>query len=337
MSKMHLLNYITFSIFCLSLIACVPQRKYQDQSMMTQKYLEEKTACNDKLNKATKENEDLKQTNSDLNKKLNYLIEDTAAMMVRYEKIKKLNEDLNNLYEKLLTQNKDLLGNASKEKEEYSVALTARELELNAKQKQMEELEDRLKKRESDAEQLRSSLESREKRVQELESIISRQDSSASYLKKKLVDALSAYNASDLSIEQRDGKIYLSISEKLLFSSGSYKLDSKGVEALKTVAQTLSKESNLNVLVEGHTDNVPFSSAQGSIEDNWDLSVMRASNVAKILITNGLNANQVVPSGRGDQMPIADNSTKEGRSKNRRTEIILQPDLGEILKLVNQQ
>ena len=123
------------------------------------------------------------------------------------------------------------------------------------------------------------------------------------------------------------------MSDKLLFKSGSAKVDDRGKEALEKLAEVLKKQSEIDVFIEGHTDNKPIKTSQ--FKDNWDLSVIRATSVVRILTEDyGVNPLQIVPSGRGEFMPVDDNSTDEGRSKNRRTEIIMAPQLDKLLQIL---
>jgi chemotaxis protein MotB len=133
----------------------------------------------------------------------------------------------------------------------------------------------------------------------------------------------------------KDGMVYVSLSEKLLFKSGSDVVDPKGKEALKSLAQVLNSTIDITVLIEGHTDNVPIKTKL--FKDNWDLSTARATSIVRLLtVTNGFDASRITASGRGEFHPVKDNSTVEGRATNRRTEVILSPDLNELYKVLNQ-
>ena len=146
-------------------------------------------------------------------------------------------------------------------------------------------------------------------------------------------DALMGFSSDELSVTQKNGKVYVAMSDKLLFKSGSAKVDDRGKEALEKLAEVLKKQSEIDVFIEGHTDNKPIKTSQ--FKDNWDLSVIRATSVVRILTEDyGVNPLQIVPSGRGEFMPVDDNSTDEGRSKNRRTEIIMAPQLDKLLQIL---
>ncbi len=179
-----------------------------------------------------------------------------------------------------------------------------------------------------------ATIEEREKALKEMRDIVSRQDSITARLNATLRNALLGFNSDELSVEVKNGKVYISMSDKLMFKSGSAELETKGTEALKLLADVLVKNPDIDVLVEGHTDNVPIKTA--IYKDNWDLSVARAASVVRTLTNNYKVApKQVTPAGRGEFFPKGDNTTPEGRAKNRRTEIILSPKLDEIMNLLN--
>jgi len=172
------------------------------------------------------------------------------------------------------------------------------------------------------------------KRLKNLESLIQQQRDVMNNLKKTIADALINFKPDELSVYLKDGKLYVSLQEKLLFASGSAVVDPKGKEALKTLAAVLINTPNITVDVEGHTDTVPIT---GRYEDNWALSVARATSIVRILTNDyGVNPHTVIASGRSKYYPVAENTTPDGRAKNRRTEIILSPDLTDLFKLLNQ-
>lgn len=176
-------------------------------------------------------------------------------------------------------------------------------------------------------------LAEKERMLREMQAIIARQDEVTKKLNQTLRDALVGFNSDELTMEIRDGKVYVSMSDKLLFKSGSNAVEPKGVEALKVLADVLNKNPDIQILVEGHTDNVPIKTAV--YKDNWDLSVARATSITRMLNTNyGVAATRMTASGRGEYFPKASNDTPEGKAKNRRTEIILSPKLDEIMNLL---
>ncbi|MBC7863695.1 MAG: OmpA family protein [Bacteroidia bacterium] len=172
------------------------------------------------------------------------------------------------------------------------------------------------------------------KRLQDLQTLIQSQKDIMNKLKKTMADALINFKPDELSVSVKDGKLYVSLQEKLLFKSGSAVVDPKGKEALQSLATVLNATQNIGVVIEGHTDNVPI---RGKYEDNWSLSTERATAIVRILTLDyKVDAQSVAATGRGEFYPVADNATTEGKAKNRRIEIILSPNLSELFKLLNQ-
>ena len=173
------------------------------------------------------------------------------------------------------------------------------------------------------------------RRLKRLQDMIQAQRDIMTKLKNSISDALLNYKTDELSVYTKDGMVYVSLAEKLLFKSGSDVVDPKGKEALKSLAQVLNGTKDITVMIEGHTDNVPIKTKV--FKDNWDLSTARATSIVRILtVDNGFDAGRITASGRSEFHPVQDNMTTEGRSGNRRTEVILSPDLKELYKLLNQ-
>lgn len=341
--KVSLLNSILFfSLSSLFLIACVPSRQFED--------------LQSKHKGCTEENSTLKTQNQDLStrltecnasylearKRLNQLASDSMRLSNSMTMITKNYDKLNETNELLLNKNRDLLsGNVAENKklvgdlqltqeelQRKQDALKILEAELNSKKKNLDELT-------ADLATSRSELQKREQKVNELQSILARKDSIVTALKKKVSDALLGFENNGLTIQQKNGKVYVSLEERLLFASGSISIDPKGADAIKKLAKVLEQNTDINVVIEGHTDNVPYNSAGGAIKDNWDLSVLRATSIVKIITQNSkVDPTRLAASGRGEFFPIDVANTAEARKKNRRTEIILTPKLDEILKVL---
>src|SRR5690554_297501 len=195
--------------------------------------------------------------------------------------------------------------------------------------------DERIKEKERRLTEKENALLEREKRINELEAEIARQDSIVKRLNQLLKEALLGFDSNELSIEIKNGKVYVSMSDKLMFQSGKADVQSKGKEALKVLADVLKKNPEFQILVEGHTDNVPIKTA--TYKDNWDLSVARATSMVRLLQeTHDISAERLTASGRGEYEPKASNSTATGRAKNRRTEIILSPDLSEVMNYLGK-
>ncbi len=211
-------------------------------------------------------------------------------------------------------------------------------------------LQDTLQHRDGELQTTRSQLADREAllarkeselvdkamRMDDLTRKLDAQTSALTGLRKKVADALVNFKSDELTVSMKDGKVYVSLSEKLLFKSGSAEVDPKGKEAIGQLAQVLNANADIGVLVEGHTDTIPM--AGGRFKDNWELSTARATSIVRILtVDHALPPDRVTAAGRGEWIPVASNQDAEGRARNRRTEIILTPDLKELFQLVGEQ
>lgn len=185
-------------------------------------------------------------------------------------------------------------------------------------------------------EKLQKDLAARSSRINELESLIAAKDAKMNALKTAVSNALTNFEGKGLTVEQRDGKVYVSMENKLLFSSGSWAVNSEGRKAVQQLGQVLAQNPDIAVLIEGHTDNVPYGGT-GQLTDNWDLSTKRATSIVQILRENsGIDPSNLTAAGRGEFAPIASNQTAEGKAKNRRIEVILTPKLDEINELLKE-
>jgi len=254
------------------------------------------------------ERDSLCSTLSDRNNELFKLKQDTAG----------LNADIKNLQK----QYKDLLTDNNTKTEQFSLAL---------KQKS-----DELKKKSDELIAKERLLEERESSLFQLKKDIAHRDSITARLNAVLRNALLGFKSDELSVEIKNGKVYVSMSEKLLFKSGSAAVETKGLDAIKVLADVLNKNTDIDILVEGHTDNLPIKTAV--YHDNWDLSAARAISIVRILTNEyKITPTRLTASGRGEFAPKANNATAEGRATNRRTEIILSPKLDEIMKLLKSK
>lgn len=181
--------------------------------------------------------------------------------------------------------------------------------------------------------QSRKDLDSKQQRLQQLEELLAQQREMSVNLKNKMIDALQGYNSNELSVYQKNGKVYISLSENLLFPSGSAAVNQEGTEALSKLAVVLNQNPDVNIQIEGNTDSIPI---KGRYQDNWDLSTARANSIVRILVDKyNVNPKSVVSVGHSYYDPVAENDTPEGRAKNRRTDIVLSPNLEAIYNLLD--
>lgn len=328
------LGAIKSSFYLLLLItsSCVPARQYTEMKTKLQ-------ACNEDGMRLSSENQKLSTNltevsaaNKELEKRVNALIVDTLSSGGSLRRITSVYNELSKAYEKLIANNEKLLNGNTEETKKLIGQLQETQSRLQKKEDELKLIEIKLNEKESNLNAVNATLKQRESKLEELQSILHRKDSTVNALKNSVSDALLGFKDKGLSVETRNGKVYVSLEERLLFASGSIVVDPKGVEALKQLAKVLEKNADINVMVEGHTDNVPMT---GVIKDNWDLSVMRATSVIRILTSSAnIDAKRLSAAGRGPYLPIDPANTAEARKKNRRTEIILTPKLDELLKVL---
>lgn len=284
-----------------------------------------------------KENRTLADGNEELNKSKNQLELDKNALTAERDKLKSERDKLAADFAAADKNLKTLQASYNALEKDSNEALTAninknRELlaQLEAKEKTLAAEQDRLNK-------LKSDLEASSKRLSELEDFIAAKEASMKKLKETLSKSLKAFEGKGLTVEQRNGKVYVSMENKLLFGTGSWAVGAEGKTAVVAVGKVLADNSEISVLIEGHTDNDKIlGSIGGGIENNWDLSTKRATAIVNILSENkGVNKQNLTAAGRGEFAPLVSNDTPEGKAKNRRIEIILTPKLDEISKMLN--
>lgn len=327
-------------ILLLSIIivcpSCVTKQKYVE---LEKKYNE----CIDNSNFISNELADAKNQNKDLNKEISQC----------KEKITQLKKDTFNLAHKLAQSEKDyakmkmdydqlakditkLSQHSSATISELSGDLESAQSDLSIREMELNTLKEQIDKQLLDLQAKEDSLAKFAKNLSELQEILNQKDREVNSLKEKVSKALQNFEGSGLVVEQRNGKVYVSMDEKLLFASASWTLQGAGVEAIKELAKVLESDSTINVLIEGHTDNVPYK-GNGQIKDNWDLSVMRATSVVKLLLKSGnIAPERVSAAGRGEFVPVDTDNTAAARAKNRRTEIILTPKLDALFQIIDQ-
>ena len=250
--------------------------------------------------------------------------------------------NLQNSYDELSSAYDLLASKSSKNMEEKAkkTKVLLKQLEetqnnLLAKEDELNNLSNSLAEKQLALEKAQEELEARSARVAELESIITKKDSMVTVLKQRISKALIGLEGEGLTVVQKNGKVYISLEEDLLFASGKYQVGTAGVSALNKLSAALADQKDLEILVEGHTDSIPIS--KGTVKDNWDLSVLRATAVVKVLMSNpNLNPTQLTAAGRGEHMPFKSNVAPEGRAANRRIEIILAPNLDDLFDLLKE-
>ena len=313
---------ILISLVVLNATACVSSKLFQE---LEGKYSQLKSDY-DELSLTNDSEIDLKK---DLQNELNTLKQTFATVKSERDQ---LESDLNSLkknYDNLNAAYAALEQNSSKVIEENSKKNRALLQQLGSKEQALALENKRLMRLEAD-------MQERSERITELEALIAAKDQAMNDLKNAISRALTDFEGKGLSVEQRDGKVYVSMENKLLFKSGSWAVNSQGRNAIVQLGNVLAENPDIAVLIEGHTDNVPFSN-RGQISNNWDLSTKRATAIISILAENkAISLENLTAAGRGEYSPVDSNDTNEGKAKNRRIEVVLTPKLDEISKLLNK-
>ena len=331
---MSRISLIILSIFLIS--SCITPKVYNellDKHEIAKKNLTK----NEKLILELRENLDDKERDiTNLNTLVEQLRKDSIALNNDLISCQKKYDDLSTTYDLLTSKSSRYMAEKAKETKELLSQLETTQSELFAKEDQLNKSTLELEEKERKLLDSQNELELRSLRVAELEAIINRKDSMVTALKQKISKALIGLEGDGLTIEQRNGKVYISLEEDLLFASGKYEINQTGKQALDKLSDALSYQKDLEILVEGHTDSIPLS-GRGLVKDNWDLSVMRATSVVKRLTSNtNLDPTQLIAAGRSEFVPISSNETLEGRGENRRIEMILSPNLDDLFKLLEE-
>lgn len=315
------------------LSSCVPARKYEEMKVKQEECQDELAKVKAECDGATSKIKELEAELEDNKKVLTTLKRDTSLLgnsnrrlRDQYDKMEELNKEIMRKLEYLQGQSEQESSNLSSELEVTKLELQRKEDRLNRLERDLNSLEDELNRKES-------LLKEREQRVNELEDLLRRQKEALEELRSKVSEALVGFKNKGLTVEERDGKVYVSMEAKLLFPSGSINVDPKGEEAIVQLAEALEGQDDLDIMVEGHTDTDALRSSSHP-KDNWELSVLRATSVVKIMLKNSdLDPKSIVAAGRSEYIPVDPND----KAKNRRIEVILQPDLSELFEIINNQ
>jgi chemotaxis protein MotB len=302
----------------VAMSSCVSSKKYNE-------LLKQNEACNKEVASLKKTKQKQETDINELTSLRDRLQKQTASMKKELDTLRRnyfvcQNElkSLQDSYKKIDSKYKSTVSS----NQQLSQDLQEKEDALNAVAKALSEKE--------------ALLAEKEKKVAELQGILDAMQNKMRELRQKISDALTGFAGKGLTVYTKDGKVYVSVDEKLLFASGRAEVGADGRAALAQVSNALASNPDIQILVEGHTDDVPFR-GKGDIKDNWDLSVMRATAIVKILLENpNVNPAQVEAGGRGEYLPVVDNSTPENRAKNRRSDIIITPKLDELYQILGE-
>ncbi len=316
------IKLIVISGLLIVLSSCVSSKKYNDLESRNADLLRQNRSMNEDLDRYRRSTEQLTQDLAVLSTDYEMITTERNELMQELNTLRKNYESLEKSYDALEKNSSAAIAENSRQNRELLAQLDEKEAALILEKNRLEKLE--------------KDLAVRSQRIDELEALIVAKDAKMNALKNAVSNALTNFEGKGLSVEQRDGKVYVSMENKLLFESGSWAVNSEGKKAVKQLGSVLADNPDIAVLIEGHTDNVPYGGS-GQLKDNWDLSTKRATAIVQILRENpDIDPQNLTAAGRGEYAPVASNNSDVGRAKNRRIEVILTPKLDEITKLLNE-
>ena len=332
---MRKLMFIAMAAMAIFATSCVTKQKYLELENKYKECMEDKRFADTELADCQNKNKELDRQVNSLQSKVNQLKQDTLDLSRKLAQTEAEYAKSRHDYDELAKSIKELTRSSGAAISELSSNLDSAQLQLRNKEAELEEMQRRLERQSEELQAKQDSLGQFASRLADLQKVLDQKDSEVRALKDKVSNALKNFEGSGLKVEQRNGKVYVSMDEKLLFASARWEVQGEGKEALKELAKVLEADSTINVLIEGHTDNLRYNGS-GQVKDNWDLSVMRATSVVKLILSYGdINPERISASGRGEYFPIDPANTPEARAKNRRTEIILTPKLDELFQIID--
>ena len=324
-------------LLSISVLSCVPASKYRELQNASRQNMMDRDDYKTENLTLSMQNKETATRIAALEAEMTRTKQDIALAEIERNKAREELNTISDRYYALQNAQEDLVRGNLTETKKLLAELQAAQDNLRQKEDIMRQLEHSMDLRKISLDELNLELEKKNARMAELEKVLDTQKKIVEDLKMKVSEALMGFENKGLTVTNRDGKVYLSLDEKLLFKSASWDIDANGRNALKKLAAVLERNPGIQITIEGHTDNVPYRPGSGNLSDNWDLSVKRATTVVRTLLEGSkINPSRLTASGRGEFVPVETGDTPEARQKNRRTEIILTPDLTELYNLINQ-
>jgi chemotaxis protein MotB len=318
-------------------ISCVPGKKYKTLQDTSRQYMDERDEFKTDNISLEMANRELEAKMAVLEKQLGTVKEDISKAQSERDKAVDEYNRITSKYTELQNAQEDLVRGNVKETQKLITELQTAQKNLQEKEDLLRQLEQTLDTKKSALDELSFELEKRNARLVELEKILDAQKRIAQDLKNKVSEALLGFENNGLTVTNKNGKVYVSLDEKLLFKSGSWEIDANGKSALKKLAGVLERNPDIQVTIEGHTDIVPYKPTASELKDNWDLSVKRATTVVRVLLEGSkIDPKRLTAAGRSEYLPVDSRNTSDARQKNRRTEVVLTPDLTELYKLIDK-
>lgn len=324
-------------LLVVSSVSCVSGKKFKSLQDTSRQFMNERDDFKT-------QNIGLEMANRELEARMAVLDKQVGTVQAEIDKARserdKAVEDFNKVsqkYNDLQNAQEDLVRGNVKETQKLLSELQAAQESLQNKENILRQLEQTLDTKKASLDELTFELEKRNARLTELEKILDAQKKLVSDLKNKVSDALLGFENNGLTVSTKNGKVYVSLDEKLLFKTASWDIDANGKNALKKLAGVLERNPDIQITIEGHTDNVPYNPGSGQLKDNWDLSVKRATTVVRVLLEGSkIDPRRLTAAGHSEFMPVDARNTTDARQKNRRTDVVLTPDLSELYELINK-
>ncbi len=314
--------------------SCVPWTKFKEQKNKLKKYEVENNDLISTNEQLTVSNAELRSGIDVCQKEYDQLVADSVRRAQAIDALRKNSKQLEIRLREMNISMDALKKDSEHEASKLIMQIQGVQGDLESREAELQKLLKEMSEKQRNLLAMEQELDKRNRRMVELERLISRQDSAVRALKNKVSAALIGLENNGLTISMRQGKVYVSLDEKLLFKSGSITVDPAGVSALKKLTRILEQNPDISITIEGHTDNVPLSPS-ASMQDNWDLSVKRATSIIRILLDGSKIApDRLTAAGRGEFVPVDAVNTTAARQKNRRTEIILTPKLDELYQML---
>jgi chemotaxis protein MotB len=323
-------------LIALTAGSCVTGKKYNELNDRSFSLMSERDSLKAENLSLSMSNRELTTRSAQLTEENLRLENELGRVQAELTQLKDEFSRLNSRYDDLQKAQQELMAGSAQESQRLLAELSKAQKELQQREDLMRDLELNLDTKKAALEDLTYELERRNVRLAELEKMLDAQQKAVKALKDKVSDALFGFENNGLTVTMKNGQVYVSMDDKLLFKTGSYEIDANGRNALRKLGALLEKNTDVTITIEGHTDDVPYRAAPGQqITDNWDLSVKRATTVVRVLTQDThINPKRLVASGRSEYMPVDPNKTPDARQKNRRTEIILTPDLTALYKVL---
>jgi chemotaxis protein MotB len=363
-TRMNFIQIRPLLIIALSIVslqACVTRRQYDNIKAENQRLTSAKVDADRKAEEFKAKFDQADKENKNLKDELVRLKQDTAQTGFMYRKNAQLLKDLFEKYDRLDKSYNQLLANSATERGLLDKEMLKKEKELDRLEKELNvqkadmarkeqefakkeaafiaqeaEKKAELQRRVREIDSLNKNLKAREEVLSKLEGKLADKEQTMSELRNKINSALLGFKQADLTVEIRRGNVYLSLPEKMLFQSGRFNLEKGGEDAIKKVADVLKQNEDIELMIEGHTDDVPMRKGVPGFQDNWDLSALRATSIARIFCNEGISGTRITAAGKSEFYPVDPAKNAEARARNRRIEIILTPKLGELYKLLDK-